>query len=165
MDFAMKMWIIAAALGIVLAAGGASGALSQAGSTGGTLGNTDKSISGDREESRRSERLNPRPSKEEHTISEPSIAGRWRWDARCGQGSFSGEFEIGDGKQFTGAFISDVAGPISNGHRNGNQISFLRSVLGHLQPWTATLRGPNTMFGTLVRADWGNDRCTWTATR
>ena len=41
--------IIAVALGIALSAAGASGALAQAGSTGGTLGNTDKSISGDRE--------------------------------------------------------------------------------------------------------------------
>ena len=46
----MKTWIIAAALGIALSGAGASGALAQAGSTGITLGNTDKSISGDREE-------------------------------------------------------------------------------------------------------------------
>jgi hypothetical protein len=48
----MKTWIIAAALGIALSGAGASGALAQAGSTGITLGNTDKSISGDREEPR-----------------------------------------------------------------------------------------------------------------
>jgi hypothetical protein len=50
----MKTWIIAVALSIALSAAGASGAVAQAGSTGGTLGNTDKSISGEREEPRRS---------------------------------------------------------------------------------------------------------------
>jgi len=42
----MNTWIIAAALGVALSAGGASFVFAQAGSTGGTLGNTDKSISG-----------------------------------------------------------------------------------------------------------------------
>jgi hypothetical protein len=46
----MKRWIITAALGIALWASLASGAFAQAGSTGGTLGNTDKSISGERRE-------------------------------------------------------------------------------------------------------------------
>jgi len=45
----MKTWIIAASLGIALSAAGSSCVFAQAGSTGGTLGNTDKSISGERE--------------------------------------------------------------------------------------------------------------------
>jgi len=46
----MKMWIIAAALGISLSAAGASGAFAQAGSTGGTIGKQDKSVSGGEEQ-------------------------------------------------------------------------------------------------------------------
>jgi hypothetical protein len=46
----MKKWIILVPLGIALSATGASGAFAQAGSTGGTIGKTDKSISGAGEE-------------------------------------------------------------------------------------------------------------------
>jgi hypothetical protein len=42
----MKTWIIAAALGVALAAAGAAGVFAQAGSTGGTVGKPEKSISG-----------------------------------------------------------------------------------------------------------------------
>jgi hypothetical protein len=41
----MKTWIIAGTLVIALSAAGASGAFAQAGSTGGTLGKTDKGTS------------------------------------------------------------------------------------------------------------------------
>ena len=145
-----------------------TGAQLQPGSTGGTIGKTDKSISGGEERQEtgaRPERTNSSTSRGEHTTSESSIAGRWRWDARCGQGNFQGEFEIGEGKQFTGAFLSDLPGPISNGRRNGNQVSFSRQSLGQWQPWTGSLRGSNSMAGSLVRTDAGGDRCTWTATR
>jgi hypothetical protein len=60
-------------------------AFAQAGSTGGTLGNTDKSISGDREAPRH-EREEPRkkaaPKEASHTASGSScgnIVGTWKW--------------------------------------------------------------------------------------
>jgi hypothetical protein len=68
-----------------------TGAQLQPGSTGGTIGKTDKSISGGEERQEtgaRPERANSSTSRGEHTTSESSIAGRWRWDARCGQGTF-----------------------------------------------------------------------------
>jgi hypothetical protein len=65
----MKRWIIAVVLGIALSAAGASGAFAQAGSTGGTLGNTDKSISGEREEPRQP--AEPRPR---HTAPQPKAS-------------------------------------------------------------------------------------------
>jgi hypothetical protein len=46
----MKTWIIAVFLGIALSAAGASGAFAQAGSTGGTVGKQDKSVSGGEEQ-------------------------------------------------------------------------------------------------------------------
>ena len=81
----MKKWIILVPLGIALSATGASGAFAQAGSTGGTIGKTDKSISGDREEPRH-ERAEPRkkpaPKETSHTASGSScrnIVGTWKW--------------------------------------------------------------------------------------
>lgn len=52
----MKTWIIAGTLVIALSAAGASVAFAQAGSTGGTLGKTDKSISGG-DEAKRPQRV------------------------------------------------------------------------------------------------------------
>jgi hypothetical protein len=92
----MKTWIIAVPLGIALSAAGAFAAFAQAGSTGGTLGNTDKSISGDREEHRHSEERSEEPPQQRH-IPRPvpfppkdtaagardssckDIVGTWKW--------------------------------------------------------------------------------------
>ncbi len=68
----MKAWIIASALGIALSAAGASGAIAQAGSTGGTIGKQDKSISGGEQERRA-----PRETAPAHRPREasPSLPG------------------------------------------------------------------------------------------
>jgi hypothetical protein len=75
--FAMKTWIITAALGIALSAAGALAAFAQAGSTGGTLGNTDKSISGEREQPRHSENHEKRKSAAPHASSNCKLASVW----------------------------------------------------------------------------------------
>jgi hypothetical protein len=60
----MKTWIIAAGLGIALSTAGATGAFAQAGSTGGTIGQTNKSVSGgeDQTEIRRPTRPSTPPA-------------------------------------------------------------------------------------------------------
>jgi hypothetical protein len=80
----MKVWIVAVALGITLSAAGASCAMAQAGSTGGTLGNTDKSISGERREEpaaqpRAREPKSHTARKAEAGSSCGRIAGSWKW--------------------------------------------------------------------------------------
>jgi hypothetical protein len=81
----MKTWIGTAALGIALLAAGTAVALAQAGSTGGTLGNTDKSISGERREESPSQQKSPelRPRKKASEGSQgdgcESLAGSWTW--------------------------------------------------------------------------------------
>jgi hypothetical protein len=59
----MKMWIIGAAVGVALSAAGTSSAFAQAGSTGGTVGKSDKSTSGEGQQSepepRRKVRVRP----------------------------------------------------------------------------------------------------------
>jgi hypothetical protein len=75
----MKTWIIAMPLAVALSAVGASGAFAQAGSTGGTLGNTDKSISGERREEpptqHKSRELKPRAARKADT---PEASGETR---------------------------------------------------------------------------------------
>jgi hypothetical protein len=67
-------------------------AFAQAGSTGGTLGNTDKSISGDREQPRREEpRKRVTPKESNHTASGSScrnIVGTWKWYLGLGQTTY-----------------------------------------------------------------------------
>lgn len=68
----MKTWIIATALGVALSAVGASGAFAQAGSTGGTIGKTDKSVSGGEEE------ISPRRDKTKTPRAGPHRGGPYR---------------------------------------------------------------------------------------
>lgn len=93
----MKARIIAAALGMALSAAGASGAFAQAGSTGGTLGNTDKSISGDRVEEAPTRSRAPK-----------STAARPRANSSHYIGCFRGQGEAfgTSGRDLNGSFTS-----------------------------------------------------------
>src|SRR5271168_1581543 len=76
-------------------------AFAQAGSTGGTIGKTDKSAVGESAQSPRAlQTIQP-----DRAGPHPPISGKWLWEARCGFGNFHGEFEIGSvtARQFTGA--------------------------------------------------------------
>jgi hypothetical protein len=140
----------------------------QAGSTGGNVGKTDKSISGGENAQAPRARQTVKPDHaSSNQLAYAAISGRWHWEAKCGLGNFQGEFEIGPvtTRQFTGRFLSDLPGPIADGHIAGEQVSFSRQVLGHWQPWTAVLRGASQMSGSLIRTDFGGDRCMWTGTK
>jgi hypothetical protein len=91
----MKTWIIAAALGISLSAAGTSGAFAQAGSTGGTLGKTDKSVAGERDDeppqTHRISRPPPRPKDKAVSAQDSSckdIVGTWKWYLGLSQTTF-----------------------------------------------------------------------------
>jgi hypothetical protein len=143
-------------------------AFAQAGSTGGTLGNTDKSISGDREEPRPVDRHQSKPrEREKGTASVPStasVAGRWNWSADCQSGHYNGAFTLTEasGGQFTGAFdgtaMHDI-GTISGGEVSGGQISFTRTAI-IVQHWRGHLT-PGHISGTIS----GNENCTWQASK
>jgi hypothetical protein len=146
-------------------------ALAQAGSTGGIVGKTDKSVSG-------GETTTAQPGAEPHrsqhrTLSGASsdsgashIAGRWSWTAIC-VFSYSGVFEIrqAGGGTFSGEFFSDVAGRISEGKLLGSGFSFVRDIpsMNHRQRWTGTLSGPQQMKGTVSEGD--QNICTFSATK
>lgn len=76
----MKTWIIVGTLGIALSAAGSSGAFAQAGSTSGTIGNRDKSISGGNEQP---PHRPSQPRRQPKQISDlcQKIAGTWSWVA------------------------------------------------------------------------------------
>jgi hypothetical protein len=82
----MKTCVIAAAVGVALLSVDASGVFAQAGSTGGTLGNTDKSISGSREEPGRAGSDHETVPRRHRTDAGnqsgarcANIAGSWSW--------------------------------------------------------------------------------------
>ena len=75
----MKTWIIATTLGIALSAAGASGAFAQAGSTGGTIGKQDKSVSGGEEKAEpkyQPSRVAPSHVNEAECAK---LVGTWTW--------------------------------------------------------------------------------------
>jgi hypothetical protein len=163
----MKTWIIAAAVGIALVAAGGSGAFAQAGSTGGTLGNTDKSISGDREEPQQGDRHQSRPREIERSVksapSAVSVAGRWHWTADCDNGHYEAEFvllDVNNGR-FTGNFTGGAGdGTITDGSINGKSIAFTRHFMVFTQRWVGQVSGGH-VHGSLS----GASSCTWEASK
>jgi hypothetical protein len=162
-QFAMKTWIIATALGVAFSAAGASGAFAQAGSTGGTIGKTDKSVSGGEEETspRRDKTKTPEQG---HTAA--VLTGNWNWTAHCGPLSPGGVFVISNvsGTHFSGDFLSDVTGTL-NGSIAGDRISFTRILptMDSPQRWTGTISwSSGRMTGEITRP---LGVCTWSATK
>jgi hypothetical protein len=146
---------------------GGGPAFAQAGSTGGTVGKTDKSISGGNEQEQ------PHAPPQEHAAparpAAPPAAGRWSWQADCMNGHYVGAFRLSqsaDG-QITGEFLDD-SGPVKTGHVTGSitgeKISLTRERGNALpQQWNATLSAPGKMQGTV--ASLGIQGCTFSASK
>jgi hypothetical protein len=160
---------VAGVCAILLVFGAEPKAFAQAGSTGGTLGNTDKSISGDREEHRPGDHHQSKPrAREKEATSAPSAAsvtGRWHWTADCQSGHYNGAFTLSEasGGQFTGTFDGtnwqDI-GSISGGEVGGGQLSFTRNAAIVVQHWRGRLT-PGHISGSIS----GNENCTWQASK
>lgn len=166
---------IAVALICVLATlpGADRAAFAQSGSTGGTIGKTDKSAAGSRDIQEA-----PKPSATARAKNSGpgyqgkaaaiSVAGRWRWTADCQSGHWAGGFQLTQGVsgQFNGVFLrtnsSDI-GTISNGLLGDGVLSFTRTwtvLVTSSQQWTGQLReGGRHINGSLT----GNENCAWEA--
>ena len=137
-------------------------AFAQAGSTGGTLGNTDKSAAGSRgeEEPAKPQRSARPPKKGESAAAAVSVAGSWKWTADCDNGGhYTAGFQITQGMagEFSGVFVGDL-GTISGGHLSNGVMSFTRTSAFYTQHWTGRLAGGGTHInGSLT----GNVNCTW----
>jgi hypothetical protein len=143
----------------------------QPGSTGGSIGKTEKSISGG--ESAEPPAPTKSRSKSQPQVdrdasdqsSEASVAGRWRWIADCdGGGRWEGEFDLtrtsqgNIGGSFAGTSWHDI-GTIT-GHISGSSITFTRKNPVTTQYWTGRLAG-----GRIKGSSSGNANCRWEATR
>lgn len=149
----------------------ASLALGQAGSTGGTIGKTDKSISGGQNAagpnpptSSRSNGQRPVERGASAQSSEAPVAGRWRWIADCAGQPWRGVFDLVETSRghfngnFAGTSWHDV-GTITDGQVNGTSVTFTRT--GQVvQYWRGQLAA-RRIKGTLS----GNATCSWEATR
>jgi hypothetical protein len=113
----------------------------QGGSTGGTVGKEDKSVSGGEDQLQR--RQEPYARLRHSAKSSPSsISGKWIWTQRCDDGAeFSGAFELAqdsNGAVSGTATGSDGSGSVS-GRFVGRKLTGTRSYLGHSNSITFTL--------------------------
>jgi hypothetical protein len=156
-------------LSVVLLLAGGSLALGQAGSTGGTLGKTGKSMSGEDSpatpETRTKSQAKP---VDKDTSDQPSrvlVAGRWRWGADCTVGHWEGEFDLTETSRghFNGSFAATSAhdiGTITDGSISDGSFSFTRTNYLVTQYWKGRLAG-----GRMKGTSSGNADCNWEATR
>jgi hypothetical protein len=159
-------------LAVILFFAGGSLAFGQAGSTGGTIGKTDKSVSGGDNAaeprtpmSSRSKGQRPIDKGASDQSSEASVAGRWRWTADCPSGHWQGEFDLDETSRghVSGSFVRtswNDTGTITDGHVNGTSVAFTRNATLVTQYWTGRLAA-GRIKGTLS----GNENCRWEASR
>ena len=150
-------------LAILIVLGGGSLAFGQAGSIGGVVGKTDKSIAGGGaapETSSRSKAQRPSDKGDSSKSSPISVAGPWSWTADCPNGHWDGGFDLVETSrgQFNGSFSFN--GRISDGRVNGTSVSFTRTHLTGVQYWRGQLAG-GRIKGTLS----GGGNCSWEATK
>jgi hypothetical protein len=134
------------------------------GSVGGTLGKTDKSLSGGHDTAPPKDAA--RPNKNTAEAAGASIAGRWKWTADCQSGHWSGAFTITQGAAgaFTGGFLhtnwADI-GTISEGHVSSEKFSFIRTwtlPITQTQHWSGQLAGGGRHLNGNIT---GNENCAW----
>lgn len=138
-------------------------AFAQSGSTGGSIGKAEKSISGDQESGTPDAR--PQKQKERSTVSGPaSINGRWLVSQNCDTGKYKIEltFQQTSPTGFTGTSVGLTTGAhsqISDGRLSGNTLTFSRDGISS-DRWVAHLNGPRQFSGTSSGSLW---HCTYTA--
>jgi hypothetical protein len=143
---------------------GAPVAFAQAGSIGGSVGKTDKSVSGggntSEQQARPASRQPPTPR------ATASLSGRWKWDAGCPDKHYFGDFQLTEhpGGQLTGEFIRDsgaVQGGQITGSVTGKEISFVRNNGSTTISYRAVVVSQSKMEGSLSRIL----TCTFTASK
>jgi hypothetical protein len=145
---------------------GSSLAFAQAGSIGGTIGKTDKSVSGEESAAEPRTPAKSRSRGASDKSSEVSVVGRWRWIAECSNGHWLGEFDLAETSRgeisgsFAGTSWYDI-GTITDGHVSGSGVSFTRKSAVFTQYWKGRIAA-GRIKGTLSQ---GNDNCSWEATK
>jgi hypothetical protein len=154
-----------AAISLVIFALGAE-ALAQAGSTGGSIGKRDKSLSGVEDTPTPREPAAPshrRVHPEPEARASASVDGHWRWSCDCASGkSFQGTFNFTQtGSDFTGEMMQSgggANGSVSGGKVSGGRVTFmvtLTNIIERTEHWTGRLGGGHIQ-GTLTTRFDGN---------
>jgi hypothetical protein len=157
-----RITVFACALAVLL--GSDRIALAQAGSTGGLIGKSDKSISGGDDLSKPRERTPP-ANKTGRAVA--SLSGRWDWEAGCPVNRYFGDFQLTElsGGQLAGEFFRDsgaVQGGRISGTVHGSEVSFLRDNGESKLRYSTVLDSPRKMHGSASFAGAGIS-CTFTA--
>ena len=147
-------------------------ALAQGGSTGGSIGKRNKSVSGVEDAPGPREPAAPphrRVRPEHEARGSASVNGHWRWSCDCASGkSFRGTFSFAQtGSDFTGTMTqqTSASGTVSGGKASGGGVSFtvtLTNIVERTEHWTGRLTGGH-MQGTLTTQFDG--ACQFTADR
>jgi hypothetical protein len=129
----------------------------QPGSTGGSIGKTDKSISG-----RESNTATKSRSRGEGLTER--VTGGWNWTADCSTGHYKGAFDLSETSRghFSGSFsgtVPDDIGTITDGVLDGASISFTRTTLA-VQYWKGRI-----LAGRIEGSISGTASCRWNASR
>jgi hypothetical protein len=145
-------------------------ALGQAGSIGGTIGKTDKSVSGGEEET-----PGGRKSGHRNAAAAPaSISGKWSWRAKCENGdNYTGEFDFDQNADGTlSGNCSVITGPNSCGALSGH-VAGKKAMLRVLQK--TVIGAHETTYELTVAADgqsmqgtehaWLSGECTYQVKR
>jgi hypothetical protein len=137
----------------------------QAGSTGGTVGQQDKSLSGSDDQSPNQKPAMPKNFRNSNTPARPSVSGQWTWTSKCGDGSvWSGTFDLeqgADGAVTGSASGNDGSGALS-GRLSGNTFIGSRSYPHHSNQIILTV-GRNSLHGSEPSLTHGT--CTYEAKR
>lgn len=145
--------------------------LAQAGSTGGSIGKQNKSVSGDEKRPPASPKTNETsPARSRDTsarLTGASLSGTWRVSQSCNHGKFEIELDIKQisATEFAGSSRGLTTGAnsqIVGGKIDGNRVSFQRRAAGLSDNWSARLERPGRMIGTSASPVW---RCSYTATK
>jgi hypothetical protein len=158
-------------LAIIIFFAGGSLAFGQAGSTGGTIGKTDKSVLGGESTAEPHTPMKSRPKgqrpidrRTSDQSPEVSVAGSWHWIADCNNGHWEGQFDLAETSRgqisgsFAGTSLHDL-GTIE-GHINGTSVTFTQKNAHVTQYWTGRLAA-GRIKGTVS----GASPCSWEATR
>jgi hypothetical protein len=163
----INMGITALACTVAVLLGSDRIVLAQAGSTGGVIGKSDKSISGSDDLGEPRARTSPTGKKVGHVVT--SLSGRWDWEAGCAINRYFGAFQLTElsGGQLGGEFIRDsgaVQGGQISGSVHGSEVSFLRDNGESKLRYNLVLDSSRKMHGSASYAGVGFG-CTITATK
>jgi hypothetical protein len=166
----VKLFLVAGVIHAVLVLGWAVTAFAQGGSTGGSLGKTDRELSGSLSKEgpvKGAPKSRTDAPESKGSTSFVNVSGRWQLKLECGSfGNYAHIFQVTHtGDRFAGSISNPGEGGgsrVRDGKVSGSTITFIRDSWEGQQSWTGTVSG-GQMSGSL-QATMGI-KCSWHASR